>query len=168
MGTLEPPCILLADADVLIDYAQSDRSVLRLISDHLAPLKVLRQVLATVKGLTAADCKSLHVEVVTPSAELLLLAGRERSRVSVEDYLCFLVCRNEQWTCLTNDKKLQKLCGSEAVSVKRGLRPMIELVAAGHLAKRQAIQIAEMIRASNPRHIDDEILADFRAALGKG
>lgn len=43
--------LLLADADVLIDYRDSELDVLRLVSRHMAPMAVVSQVLAQVRGL---------------------------------------------------------------------------------------------------------------------
>jgi hypothetical protein len=41
---MEPPVeILLADADVLIDYRDSDLTILKLVSDHIGPVRVLAQ-----------------------------------------------------------------------------------------------------------------------------
>jgi hypothetical protein len=165
MAEVELPPILLADADVLIDYAETDRSILRLVSEHLGPLKVLRQVLATVRALSATDCKALHIEVLNPPAEFVLLAGRDRGRLSVEDYLCFLTCRDERWTCVTNDAKLINVCREAEVAFKRGLRLMLDLVERERLARPRARQVARAIHEVNPRHINESVLRDFEDAL---
>ena len=47
---------LLADADVLIDYLQSEFAILSLVAEHVGRLVVLQPVLDEVRGLTAAQC----------------------------------------------------------------------------------------------------------------
>lgn len=47
--------ILLADADVLIDYRDSDLTILKLVSDHIGPVRVLREVLDEAPGSAIAS-----------------------------------------------------------------------------------------------------------------
>lgn len=165
MGKLAARPILLADADVLIDYAQTERRVLGLISQHVGPLKVLDPVLRTVGALSKTDCRALHIEIVHPSSELLQQAAEERSRVSLEDHLCFLVCRAEGWTCATNDGALIRLCTEGGVSIRRGLRLLLDLVERGVVTRARALDLALAIHKQNPHHINAAVLESFRQSL---
>jgi hypothetical protein len=51
--------ILLADADVLIDYRDSDLTILKLVSDHIGPVRVLREVLDEAPGISDRQCARL-------------------------------------------------------------------------------------------------------------
>ena len=62
--------ILLADADVLIDYRDSDLTVLKLVFEHIAPVRVLRQVLDEAAGISDRQCARLGIEIVGLETEI--------------------------------------------------------------------------------------------------
>lgn len=157
--------ILLADADVLIDYVEGDLSIIALVAEHIGPIYVLRQVLQTVDGLTESECRRHRIQVREPNTELLLEAGQKSGSLSFEDWLCFLTCRNEGWTCVTNDGALIRECRGADVPIRRGLSLMVELVRNGALERRKALRVAEAIHKANPLHINERVLARFLAAL---
>lgn len=159
--------VLLADADVLIDYRDSDLSVLKLVGEHIAPVAVLSCVLDEVTHVTRRDCRRMGIKVISPETDLLLLAGQLQARVSFNDRLGFVVCRQNGWTCVTNDRALRQLCSLHDVSTRYGLRLMLDLVARGVLTHQQAIIVARQIHASNPMHINDRIVARFVSALAR-
>ena len=156
---------LLADADVLIDFAGTDPRLLSLVAQHLGPLKVARQVLETVANLSAADCVRYGIEVVELETDILLEAAAGVGRLSFEDRLSLLVCRGRSWVCVTNDAALRAACEAEGVGTKRGLRLLLDLVHTGHLSKSHALRAAKAIAELNPRHIHAGVLAAFRADL---
>lgn len=63
---------LVADANVLIDYAQTDPSVLTLHVRHFGPIYVPSVILDEVDQLDAADCESLGLTVVEEPLEIPL------------------------------------------------------------------------------------------------
>jgi hypothetical protein len=156
---------LLADADVLIDFAGTEPSLLALIAQNLGPLKVARQVLETVANLSASDCMRYGIEVVELETDILLEATAGVGRLSFEDRLSLLVCRDRRWICVTNDAALRAECESEGVGTKRGLRLLLDLVHTGHLSKSHALRAAKAIAESNPRHIHAGVLAAFHVDL---
>ena len=58
------PSVLLADADVLIDYRESELAILSLVVQHLGQVAVVPSVLEEVRGVTAAQCARLGIEVI--------------------------------------------------------------------------------------------------------
>ena len=62
-----------------------------------------------------ADCARLAIAVVEVDTQHLLTAGGLDTSVSFNDRLCFLVCREKDWTCVTNDGALRRLCERHAV-----------------------------------------------------
>jgi len=160
----QPPT-LLADADVLIDFAGTEPALLHLVAQHLGALKVASQVLDTVDNLSESACRRLGIEVVQADTEALLEAGSGMGRLSFEDRLNLILCRAHGWICVTNDGALRTACDTARVTTKRGLRLLVELVQAGHLTKAHALRAAEAIAASNPQHIHSGVLARFRASL---
>lgn len=157
--------VLLADADVLIDYRESEIKILELVVQNIGRVVVLAPVLDEVQGVTPAQCTQLGVEVVEVETDLLIQASEVEARVSFNDRLCLVACSEEGWTCVTNDGALRRLCDSHGVATRFGLSLMVDLVALGSLTRRRAIAIARQIQASNPLHINERVLRRFLGAL---
>ena len=157
--------VLLTDADVLIDYRESEIKILELVVQHMGRVVVLAPVLDEVQGVTPAQCAQLGIEVVEVETEQLVRASEVESRVSFNDRLCLVACREEGWTCVTNDGALRRLCERHGVATRFGLGLMVDLVAVGALTRRRAMAVARQIQASNPLHINERVLARFVAAL---
>jgi hypothetical protein len=128
-------------------------------------LAVLTSVLAEVTGVTVAHCARLGIEVVEVETERMMQAAEVQSSVSFNDRLCLVTCREEGWTCVTNDGALRKLCERHGVETRFGLALMVDLVAVGALTKRRAVAVARQIQGSNPLHINERVRARFMAAL---
>lgn len=157
--------LLIVDANVLIDYANSDLSILALVSRHVGLIHVPSVILDEVDGLNEEDCFNLGLSVVEESIEVLLTAAETRGALSFEDHVCLLLAAENGWTCVSNDKPLHSACVEESVPVKWGLRLMIELVEGGHLGKDDAFEVAEAIQVSNPRHITSVIIDEFKRKI---
>lgn len=161
------PTVLLADADVLIDYRESDLVILELVAQHLGRLAVLSSVLDEVRGVTPTQCARLGIEIIEVETERMLRATEVESSVSFNDRLCLIVCREEGWTCVTNDGALRRLCTRHGVETRFGLGLMVDLVKAGVLSRRRAVAVARRIQASNPLHINDRVLNRFLDVLNR-
>ena len=159
------PPVLLADADVLIDYRESELAILNLVVQHLGQVAIVPSVLEEVRGVTAAQCARLGIEVIEVSTALMLQATQVESSVSFNDRLCLVVCREEGWTCVTNDGALRRLCKRHGVETRFGLGLMVDLVAVGALTRRRAMSVARRMQVANPLHINDRVLARFLDAL---
>lgn len=153
---------LVIDANVLIDYAATDESVLALAARHLGRLIVPLPVPDEVEQLDAVACERLGIEVVEPTLEQLLEAGAERGRLSFEDRLCLVVARDAGWQCVTNDRRLRAACRAASVPVMWSLELLLELVHLGQFPTDQALAIAVELNRVSPRHITSDIVADFR------
>lgn len=157
--------VLLADADVLIDYRESELDILKLVVQHIGRIVVLASVLDEVRGVTPTQCRQLDIEVVEVTTEQLVQASEGESGVSFNDHLCLIACRDEGWTCVTNDGALRRLCEHHGVATRFGLSLMIDLVAVGVLTRRRALAIARQIQTSNPLYINERVIARFMTAL---
>ena len=157
--------VLLTDADVLIDYRESEIKILELVVQHMGRVVVLASVLDEVQGVTPAQCAQLGIEVVEVETEQLVRASEVESRVSFNDRLCLVACREEGWTCVTNDGALRRLCERHGVATRFGLGLMVDLVAASALTRRRATAVARQIQASNPLHINERVIQRFLEAL---
>lgn len=157
---------LVADANVLIDYAKTDPSILAMHVRHLGPIYVPSVILEEVDQLDAADCERLGLTVVEEPPTILLAAAERRGPLSFEDRVCLLLARENHWTCVTNEKPLHRACEQDGVKSIWGLRLMINLVKAQQLTRQNAMETAEAIHAINP-YITAGILAQFEAELSK-
>lgn len=61
------PTGLVPDANVLIDYVESDKEVLAVITHHLAAIHVPSPVLAEVRKLPAREVARVGVEILEPT-----------------------------------------------------------------------------------------------------
>jgi len=87
------PTVLLSDANVLIDYRDSDLSILTLVVQHVAPVHVLRDILDEVDGMSLSRCRETGLTVVDVEPEVLLTITALPRRLSRGDRLSFHVCR---------------------------------------------------------------------------
>ena len=161
----DDPTVLLADADVLIDYRESELAILALVTRHVGRVMVLPLVLDEVQDVTVQDCAELGIEIVEVETERMLQAAKIESHVSFNDRLCLLTCREEGWTCVTNDGALRRLCERHGVETRFGLALMVDLVGAGVLTRARAEAVAQRIHSSNPFHINERVLNRFVSAL---
>ena len=162
-----PREILLADADVLIDYVGSDPSVLGLVSEHVGDLFVLAQILRTVRSLSARECKQHRIQVVEADTETLIEAGsRSGGALSFDDWLCVSTCRYRSWTCVSNDRVLLRECRKARIRVRRGLGLMVDLVRTGIIPVVRAQEVAAAMQERNPHHINGRVIEAFHRAIG--
>lgn len=168
MGDVADPATspgLLLDANVVIDYRRSGPDILPLAARHLAPLAMILAVMEEVNELDRAECARLGIEVIVPTTEQSRRAEQDPSPVSIPDRQCFVVCDEENRVCITNDRRLRNLCERRGVETKYGLRPMLDLVAAGVLPRSRAETVARSIRQVNPLGTTEETLARFLSQL---
>jgi len=159
--------LFIVDACVLIDFAKTDPSLLRLIVAHVGPIHVPFQVLAEVKQLDASTATSLGLRIVDPDLDTAARAAALGGALSFEDRLCLLMAKASGWTCVSNDRRLRRTCEDEGVPTLWGLELLLRLVSAGGLPKDQAEEAALAIHCSNPRYVTKKILLLFEQKLGK-
>ena len=157
--------LILVDANVLIDYANTDPTVLTLVVRHLGPVHISKDVLDEVRQLDEAACDRLGLVVVEGTLEQILEAGAGGGGLSFPDWMCLILARDEGWTCVTNDGRLRRACVDEGVDVLWGLQLMVKLVEAGELAPTKAVEVAEAIGETNP-WVSKRVIARFREQVG--
>jgi len=162
-----PVAILLADADVLIDYRDSDLAILKLVSTHIGPVRVLREVLDEAPGISDRQCARLGITIVRLETELMLEVNNLPRSLSINDRLCVVACEHHRWTLVTNDQATRKVCTDRGIRLRWGLGLMIDLVHAGVLTEARALKVAETIQLSNPTHITARLIDRFRTRLKK-
>ena len=155
------------DANVLIDLCEADRTVIRLISDHVGtvhvPLPVLRE---EVDQIGDDEYAELGIVPVEPPLQTAAEAATRRDGLSFYDHLCLLLARDNGWTCVTNDGRLRRECSAEKVPVLWGLETVALLVDDGVLTAKAAEEIGRAIQHANPKFITDSVIAGFLDRIG--
>lgn len=159
--------LLIMDANVLIDLCEADRTVIRLISDHVGqvhvPLPVLREEVDQIDESEYAD---LGIVPVDPPLQMAIDAAARRAGLSFHDHLCLLLARDSGWTCVTNDGRLRRECAVEKVPVLWGLETLALLVDGGVLTTEAAEEIGRAIQRANSRFITNEVIERFLERIG--
>jgi rRNA-processing protein FCF1 len=155
------------DANVLIDLCEADRTVIRLISEHVGqvhvPLPVLRE---EVDQIDEAECTDLGIVVVEPPLQTAIDAATRRAGLSFHDHLCLLLARDNGWSCVTNDGRLRRECAAEKVPVVWGLEVVALLVDASVLTPEAAEEIGRAVQRSNPMFITDSVIERYLTRIG--
>ena len=156
--------ILICDACVLIDYADTDPKILRLVSEHIGPVLVTAQALEETVSMDEKDVNALGLAVIEPENELFVEAAALAGPFSINDKLIFLLAKREGYVCWTNDTGLKKLCEENGIDTYWGLEAMLILCDGGHLNHDAAMRTARHIHKLNI-YITDMVLADFAARI---
>lgn len=168
MGKLKSPTAwFIADANVLIDYAKTSPAILGLVAQHIGPVYVVADVLEEVGQLDAVQCRAIGLTVVEANLTQLTEAAQPGGPLSFEDKLCLVLARDNDWTCLSNDKPLREACKAQGVTVVWGLEIMLALVESRHLTAAVVIQSAQAIHAVNPMFITTKVLAMFQKKVAE-
>ena len=156
---------LIVDANVLIDYAETEPQILALVTRFIGPVLIPRPLLHEVQQLSEKECRSLGLEVIDMHLELMVEASALGGALSFEDWLCLLNAKESAGICVTNDRRLRKECEASGVKVRWGLELMADLVRGRKLAPERALDVAWAIQASNPTHITPAIIERFERRL---
>ena len=156
------------DANVLIDFCEADRTVLRLVSEHIGPVHVpLPIIREEVQDLLADDDHAeLGIVPIEPTLEAATEAAGKRAGLSFHDQLCLVLARDNGWTCVTNDGRLRRECEAEKIPVLWGLETIALLVDAQVLPVVEAERLGRAIQRSNPRFITDKVMKGFIERIG--
>ncbi|MCF7816914.1 MAG: hypothetical protein K9M54_03430 [Kiritimatiellales bacterium] len=159
------PAAVISDANVLIDYIKVERTlVLRLVSEHLFPIKLPRSVLDEVDQLSQDQAEALGMEIVDETLGQLREAAVRGGPLSLVDKLCFAIARDNGWAVWSSDKPLHAKCKTDGIPVYWGLQLMLELCQAGKLDPDYAMETAKAIEQVNER-ITEEIFVAFKKKL---
>lgn len=160
--------LLIIDANVLIDFLKTERSILTIVCARLGSLHVPRSLLREVAphDLDLRACEALGITVVEET--LVQLDESVRSKpspaLSDTDALCLILARDFGWTCVTNDKALRKCCSEAQVPVLWGLELLGQLVEIEALTAADAVDLAKRIAETNP-YITDKLVQRFTESL---
>ena len=138
---------MIIDACVLIDFMKVEPDLFKLISRHIGPIYVDTSLLEEVYSIQSIeDLEDLGLIPIEPEIEDVFTAEEMDGQTSFQDNICFLTAKRQGFTCISNDKRLRKLCTDAAVSMFWGLELILSLTKAGGIHKKEAYRIAGDIR----------------------
>lgn len=161
-----PSLHFILDANVLIDYCKSDKSILALVSKHVGVVHLASPVFDEVKQLSLDELPDLSIDLAEPDLGQILAARSRRGPLSFQDHLCLILALANTWTCVTNDGKLRRECETQGITTMWGLEPLALLADAKQISREAALDVARKIQESNPRFITDEIIKRFKIRIG--
>jgi len=151
----------IVDANVLIDYCDSDLQMLSLLSEKLGPVHIARSTFDKVQQLTKTVAKKNHLLIKTPDSETIIAASTVRGSLAYDDRETLLLAKSHGWICITNDKPLRRECKTERVACLWGLEPMRILVEQRIVLASHALTVAKKIQLAHPGSIYDDIVNRF-------
>ena len=105
---------LLIDANVIIDYQNTDMTPLILLNRYIGKVHLLPEIIQEVRGLTIADCERYNFGIVEATPEQKITAEVEKiTRLSLQDHLCCLVAAS------SNFQEKHQCKGGSPVRMKR-------------------------------------------------
>ena len=160
---------VITDANVLIDYADSDITMLGLYSEKIERISIPSIILEEVDQISLDDCLKYGFDVIDEDIEILSIASNAKhGPLSFQDKVCLYLAKNiENVTCITNEKPLLRYCKEEKIPTKRGLRILLELAEHEIISHEEAISVAKSIHELNPLHIHEGIIDEFIKLLKK-
>jgi predicted nucleic acid-binding protein len=156
----QPPAFVI-DANVLIDYADSDPSILTLFSKNIGSIHIIPDVLEKVEQLNTKECRRLGLVLAEPTLEQYLEAGKKIPGLAFDDTLCLILARDHHWTLISTDKALRSACKKAHISLLWGLELMLPLVEKNLLSPSQAQKTAARIHTLNPGFVHQQIIESF-------
>ena len=163
----DQPLGFVIDANVLIDYADSDPSILTLFSKSIGTIHIIPDVLEKVEQLNMKELCRLGLVIAEPTLEQYLEAGQNIPGLAFDDKLCLILSRDNHWTLISNDKALRSACKNANISLLWGLELMLPLVEKDLLPPSLAQKTAARIHAINPGFVNQQIIEHFANKINK-
>lgn len=149
---------LILDANVLIDFIKSDGTIIKLICKYVGDIYLATPIVDEVNEVDMKECTELGIKLVEPDLSEAMLAMQNVGALSFQDNLCLILAKNNDWTCVTNDKPLRQKCEDEGVPLIWGIELVCILVEAGGLPAEDARLLILEIQKNNPKYITQTIV----------
>jgi len=153
--------IVITDANVLIDYAKTNKRVLLLLSRLFREVKVPYEIFKEVNEITVIDASEYHLDVFYPAIDIIYNAANIKNALSFQDNICLMEARKNGWAVITNDRKLKELCEVESIETYWGLQVLMLMVTKGIMTKEVAMNTAAKIADVNA-WISKNVIEDFK------
>lgn len=157
---------VISDTNILIDYIESNKYILSISCEKLYKIIIPSPILKEIKQLSEEEAVNLGLEIYEPSFTQVLEATQKEGKLSFQDKLCFIIARDKNCICATNDRVLRKYCITNKVDAIWGLEIMLKLCENNFLEKKIAVETAKDIHKNN-KLITKEVLDTFIDKINK-
>jgi rRNA-processing protein FCF1 len=158
--------LYVIDANVLIDYRDSDLSILSIFSMTQGQIYVPSLIADEVTGISQGELEAHNLVIYEPKIGDLFNAYEKKGGLSVRDHLFLILATKNNWICITNEKLLGNECQRNGLETIRGLRILINLCQQGYITANYAELIAQKIHQTNPFHISEDVIQKFYQEIG--
>jgi hypothetical protein len=158
---LDSNTILLADANIIIDFIKADEDALRIICQSFEILVPRIIIQDEIKQLSIEDAQKIGLKIADAELSQMIEANSGSLRVSFYDKICMILTRDNSWLCISNDKKLHSECDVHNVKIIWGLELLLLSVEKGILSKDRSILCFSRIQSINSRmgkKVEDDFL----------
>ena len=159
---------LIVDANVLIDFLNSDFTILKEVNKFVGQVYVIDRLLVNeIPVLSFKDCQNVDLEIISPTEDIAKVAEVRIGQLSYIDRLILHMANDLKFDVITNDSELEKVCKNLGVKVIRELRLLIELAEISNYSVDKLIQIVERIHETNHLHINRRLVTQFINIVSK-
>ncbi len=151
---------VISDANIIIDYLSSNKHILSIATEKLCDIYIPTPIFNEISQIDENIAAELGLKIIEPDFKQLTESMERGGALSYQDRICFILARDKEYSCATNDKTLKRHCENNNIKTIWGLEIMILLVEKGHLTKKIAITTAKDINKRN-RLITAEVLNSF-------
>lgn len=148
--------LAICDANVLIDYVDTDEDIIREVVVYWKEVIVPDRILNEITDLSLKRAKELGLSIVeTPLSKISKFPG-----LSFQDSICLYHVGFNNAVCLSNDVSLRGECEKQNFKTVWGLEMLLYLAENKQITKKRGKDIAFKIAEINPE-ITPGILNNF-------
>ncbi len=156
---------LIFDANIIIDFFTISKDFFKFINELSIEMFIADVTLLKVDQLNDTNAKELNISIIeTPIDMLDESANRCKSGLAFDDYITFLLAKDNDLILVTNDKSLKIHAQSKSVDTLWGLEIILFLESNNKISKEKAKELFKKLRIVNNR-ITDDIEKEFLKLL---
>ena len=152
---------LIFDANIIIDFFTISNDLFRFINELSIEMYIADVTFSKVDQLN-----DKNAEIETPIDMLDESANRCKPNLAFDDYITFLIAKDNDLILITNDKPLKIHAQSKSVDTLWGLEIILFLESKNKISKEKAKELFNKLRTVSNR-ITDNIEREFLTILNQ-
>ena len=158
---------LIFDANVIIDFFTISDDLVKFINELSIEMCIADVTFSKVDQLNENNAKKLNISIIeTPIDMLDKSANRCKPNLAFDDYVTYLIAKENDFILVTNDKPLKIHAQNKSVDTLWGLEIILFLESKNKVSKEKAKKLFKQLKAISNR-ITDNIEREFLTILNK-
>ena len=158
---------LIFDANIIIDFFTISNDLFRFINELSIEMYIADVTFSKVDQLNDKNAEELNISIIeTPIDMLDESANRCKPNLAFDDYITFLIAKDNDLILITNDKPLKIHAQSKSVDTLWGLEIILFLESKNKISKEKAKELFNKLRTVSNR-ITDNIEREFLTILNQ-